>query len=71
MKEELFLKFRRSGKVEDYLKYREEVSKEFIENDKKIAGVYLLLTLLSFYRHRSNIKRLIRGEESKIRFKKK
>ena len=35
MKEELFLKFRRSGKVEDYLKYREEVSKEFIENDKK------------------------------------
>ena len=43
----------------------------FIENDKKIAGVYLLLTLLSFYRHRSNIKRLIRGEESKIRFKKK
>lgn len=43
----------------------------FIENDKKIAGVYLLLTLLSFYRHRSNIKRLIQGEESKIRFKKK
>ena len=43
----------------------------FIENDKKIAGVYLLLTLLSFYRHRSNIKRLIRGEESKSRFKKK
>lgn len=42
-----------------------------IENDKKIAGVYLLLTLLSFYRHRSNIKRLMRGEESKIRFKKK
>lgn len=43
----------------------------FIENDKKIAAVYLLLTLLSFYRHQSNIKRLMRGEESKIRFKKK
>lgn len=35
------------------------------------ALCYTLLTLLSFYRHKENIKRLIRGEESKISFKKK
>lgn len=35
------------------------------------ALCYALLTLLSFYRHKENIKRLIRGEESKISFKKK
>lgn len=43
----------------------------FIETNKAVAGTYLLLTILSFYRHRSNIKRLINGEESKIQFKKK
>lgn len=32
---------------------------------------YALLTLLSYYRHRSNIKRLIKKEESKISFHKK
>lgn len=35
MKEKLFLKFRESGKIEDYLKYREEVSKELIREDVK------------------------------------
>lgn len=35
------------------------------------ALCYALLTLLSFYRHKENIKRLIKGEESKISFKKK
>ncbi len=43
----------------------------FIEPNKAVAGTYALLTILSFYRHRSNIKRLIKGEESKIQFKKK
>ena len=46
MKEELFLKFRRSGKVEDYLKYREEVSKEFNENDKKNSRDHFKLNRL-------------------------
>ena len=35
MKENLFLKFRKSGKIEDYLKYREEVSKELAKKDGK------------------------------------
>lgn len=35
------------------------------------ALCYALLALLSFYRHKENIKRLIKGEESKISFKKK
>ena len=33
MKENLFLKFRKSGKIEDYLKYKEEISKELREKD--------------------------------------
>ena len=48
MKEELFLKFRKSGKVEDYLKYREEVSKEFKENDKKDSGDHSKLNRLQW-----------------------
>ena len=35
MKEDLFLKFRKSGKIADYLKYREEISKELTEKDVK------------------------------------
>ena len=35
MKENLFLKFRKSGKIEDYLKYREEISKELETKDVK------------------------------------
>ena len=35
MKEDLFLKFRKSGKIDDYLKYRKEISKELTENDVK------------------------------------
>lgn len=35
MKENLFLKFRKSGKVEDYLKYKEEISKELTDKDVK------------------------------------
>ncbi len=42
----------------------------FTESNKAAAGIYFLLTLLSYYRHQANIKRLIKGEESKIRFKK-
>ena len=33
MKEDLFLKFRKSGKIEDYLKYRNEISKELSKED--------------------------------------
>ena len=33
MKEDLFLKFRKSGKIEDYLKYRSEISKELTKED--------------------------------------
>ena len=33
MKENLFLKFRKSGKILDYLKYKEEISKELREKD--------------------------------------
>ena len=35
MKEKLFLKFRKSGKIIDYLKYREEISKELAQKDVK------------------------------------
>lgn len=35
------------------------------------AGICALITLLVFWRHRENIARLIKGEESKISFKKK
>jgi len=35
------------------------------------AGICALITLLVFWRHRENIKRLMKGEESKISFKKK
>lgn len=39
MKEDLFLKFRKSGKIEDYLKYRNEISKELSkENERKKTG---------------------------------
>jgi hypothetical protein len=38
MKDELFAKFRKTGKVSDYLKYRDEVSKEFKANDRKEKG---------------------------------
>lgn len=34
------------------------------------ALFYLALTLLSFYRHRANIQRLLNGQESKIQLKK-
>lgn len=34
-----------------------------------VSLVYLLLTILSFYRHKDNIKRILKGEESKIKFK--
>lgn len=37
MKDDLFLKFRKSGKIVDYLKYREEISKEFKKNDKEVS----------------------------------
>lgn len=42
-----------------------------LEQDKTISAIYFLLTILSFYRHRGNIVRLIRHEETKINFKKK
>ncbi len=35
------------------------------------AGIYFVLTILSYYRHRSNIQRLLAGEESRIKFGKK
>ena len=46
MKDELFAKFRKTGKVVDYLKYREEVSKEYLENDKKDKGNHSKLNRL-------------------------
>ena len=46
MKDELFAKFRKTGKVVDYLKYREEVSKEFNENDKKDSRDHIKLNRL-------------------------
>lgn len=36
-----------------------------------VAVCYALLAVLSFYRHKENIKRLVRGEETKIHLKKK
>ncbi len=41
------------------------------ESNKLIGVIYLLLTALSFYRHKSNIVRLLHGEETKINLKKK
>lgn len=37
MKDDLFLKFRKSGKIVDYLKYREEINKELVKNDKQVS----------------------------------
>ncbi len=34
-----------------------------------VSLIYLLLTFLSFYRHKDNIKRILKGEESKIKLK--
>ena len=34
-----------------------------------VSLVYLFLTVLSFYRHKENIKRILNGEESKIKLK--
>lgn len=42
-----------------------------VYDSKAAALTYLLLGLLSYYRHRSNIKRLITKQESKISFHKK
>ena len=36
-----------------------------------ISLIYLGLSLLSFYRHKDNIKRILTGEESKIKLKRK
>lgn len=36
-----------------------------------IALIYLFLTILSFYRHKDNIQRILKGEESKISLKRK
>ena len=36
-----------------------------------ISLIYLGLSLLSFYRHKENIKRILKGEESKIKLKRK
>lgn len=35
MKDKLFEEFCKTGKIVDYLKYREEVSREFIEDERK------------------------------------
>ena len=37
MNNKLFAKFRKTGKVEDYLKYREELAKEEALNEKRKA----------------------------------
>lgn len=34
-----------------------------------VSLIYILLTILSFYRHKDNIKRILNGEESKIKLK--
>jgi len=44
---------------------------ESFEHNESAVIAYGLLTLLSYYRHRANIKRLIQGKESKISFHKK
>lgn len=36
-----------------------------------VSLIYLGLCLLSFYRHKENIKRILKGEESKIKLKRK
>ncbi len=41
------------------------------ESNKLIGLIYILLTVLSFYRHKSNIVRLLHGKETKINLKKK
>jgi len=40
-----------------------------ILDDKIISLLFLILTSISFYRHRSNIKRIINGNEPKINIK--
>ncbi len=35
---DLFKKFRQTGKIEDYLKYKSEVSKELVEKEKPQNG---------------------------------
>ena len=42
-----------------------------IQGDYTATITYILLALLSYYRHRANISRLIHGTESKISFHKK
>ena len=46
MKDDLFALFRKTGKVSDYLKYREEVSKEFKDSDRKEKGNHSKLNRL-------------------------
>ncbi len=41
----------------------------FIIETPVIALIYMLLTILSFYRHKDNIKRILNGDESKIKIK--
>ena len=36
-----------------------------------LSLIYLGLSILSFYRHKENIKRILKGEESKIKLKRK
>lgn len=36
-----------------------------------VSLIYLALAILSFYRHKENIKRILKGEESKIKLKRK
>ncbi|MBQ3696212.1 MAG: glycerol-3-phosphate 1-O-acyltransferase PlsY [Alphaproteobacteria bacterium] len=43
----------------------------FVSGNEVATLTYVLLTLLSYYRHRQNIKRLIEKKESKISFHKK
>ena len=43
----------------------------FVSGNEAATVTYALLTLLSYYRHRGNIKRLIEKKESKISFHKK
>jgi glycerol-3-phosphate acyltransferase PlsY len=42
----------------------------FLEHNLKAAIIFALVALLVFYTHRSNIQRLIKGEEPKIGMKK-